>query len=470
MPKTFRNLWPQIAGFEPLLAAYRAARRGKRGTRQVARFELRCEEHLLRLQQELESGRYRPGPYHSFVVYEPKRRVISAAPFRDRVVHHALCRAIEPIWEARFIHHSYACRSGKGTHRALDAAQHLIRGHRYVLRCDVEQFFPSVDHRVLFGQFARHIGDVRTLDLIERILEGGQDVLRAEYRQVYFPGDDLFAALRLRGLPIGNLTSQFWANVMLHDLDMFAARAALPRLRALLRRLHALRRRSDDAAALARGDHRAAGRAAAHHARDAGAGRGDGGGRAVPRLDALPRPAAAAQAQRGPLPQALAAPLRGVRRREGRPRAAHGQCAGLGGARGPRQHTRAAAERAGADHPARGAVSESPIFVRTHDLLLWLIPAVGRLPRSQRPVLGRAVQEAALALQQHLTSAALGSEPLEDLRRADVALALLRARLRLCYELRLISVGQYKHVAGQIAEVGRLLGGWLRRVQQTAAP
>lgn len=223
MPKTFRNLWPQLVSFENLLAAYRAARRGKRGSPQVARFELRCEEHLLRLQDELQSGRYRPGAYHTFVVYEPKRRVISAAPFRDRVVHHALCRVIEPIWEARFHGRSYACRRGRGTHRALDVAQCYIRGHRYVLRCDVEQFFPSIDHEVLRSQLARHIADTRTLDLIDRILAGGAHLLRDEYRMVYFPGDDLFAPLRPRGLPIGNLTSQFWANVVLHDLDMFVA-------------------------------------------------------------------------------------------------------------------------------------------------------------------------------------------------------------------------------------------------------
>jgi len=166
---------------------------------------------------------FQPGPYHTFVVYEPKRRVISAAPFRDRVVHHALCRALEPIWEARFHARSFACRRGRGTHAALDAAQHGIRGHRYVLRCDVEQFFPSVDHAVLRGQLARHIADRRALDLIDRILAGGAAVLRDEYRLVYFPGDDLFAANRPRGLPIGNLTSQFWANVVLHDLDMFVA-------------------------------------------------------------------------------------------------------------------------------------------------------------------------------------------------------------------------------------------------------
>lgn len=110
-------------------------------------------------------------------------------------------------------------------------------------------------------------------------------------------------------------------------------------------------------------------------------------------------------------------------------------------------------------------MSESPIFVRVYDLLLWLIPAVEKFPRSQRPVLGRAVQEAALALQEHLTTAGLSSAPLEALERADVALALLRTRLRLCYDLRLLSPGQYEHVSRQVAEVGRLLGGWRKAVK-----
>lgn len=113
--------------------------------------------------------------------------------------------------------------------------------------------------------------------------------------------------------------------------------------------------------------------------------------------------------------------------------------------------------------------SESPIFVRTYDLLLWLLPTVRKFPRDQRPGLGRAVEQAALALQEHLTAAALGSDPASDLQRADVDLALLRHRLRLCYDLRLISIGQYQHVSAQAAEIGRLLGGWRRRIQQTAA-
>ena len=112
-------------------------------------------------------------------------------------------------------------------------------------------------------------------------------------------------------------------------------------------------------------------------------------------------------------------------------------------------------------------MNESPIFIRTYDLLLWLIPTVERFPRSQRHALGRAVQEAALALHSHLTAAAISADPGPPLEGADVALALLRTRLRLCYDLRLISLGQYEHAGRQVAEVGRLLGGWRWRLLQT---
>jgi len=125
MPKTFKNLYPQVHSFENLYRAYRKARRGgKRKHAAVAAFEYHLEENLWALHAELRDRIYRPGPYRNFVVgpwrrgrlWAPKRRVISAAPFRDRVVHHALCNVIQPIFEARFIHDSYACRVGKGTH------------------------------------------------------------------------------------------------------------------------------------------------------------------------------------------------------------------------------------------------------------------------------------------------------------------------------------------------------------------
>lgn len=222
MPKTFKQLYEQIYPFEHVLAAYRRARRGKRGRTDVATFEFRYEEQLLQLATELREEHYRPGAYRSFAITESgKRRVISAAPFRDRVVHHALCALLEPIWEPRFIRDSYASRRRKGTHAALERAQHFARGYRYALQVDIKQFFPSIDHAILRSILVRHIADERIMHLIDLILAGGADTLRNEYAMVYFPGDDLFAANRPRGLPIGNQTSQFWANCYLHPLDLF---------------------------------------------------------------------------------------------------------------------------------------------------------------------------------------------------------------------------------------------------------
>jgi len=222
MPKTFKHLYPQVYEFENLYQAFRKARKGgKRKKEQVAAFELDLETNLWQLHQELRAGSYRPGPYHNFYVQERKRRLISAAPFRDRVLHHALCRVIQPIFERRFIADSYACREGKGTHRALDRAQAFARRRKYVLQCDVRQFFPSIDHQILRDFLAHHIADEQVLGLIDRILASGAGVLSDVYRMAWFPGDDLFAAARPRGLPIGNLTSQHWANVYLDRLDHF---------------------------------------------------------------------------------------------------------------------------------------------------------------------------------------------------------------------------------------------------------
>lgn len=117
--KTYKHLYEEITSFENLYLSYRRARRGKCQVATVAEFELQLETNLLRLQEELVSLTYQPGEYHNFYIYEPKRRLVSAAPFRDRVVHHALCRVIEPIWESRFIYHCYACRIDKGTHAAV---------------------------------------------------------------------------------------------------------------------------------------------------------------------------------------------------------------------------------------------------------------------------------------------------------------------------------------------------------------
>ena len=206
------------------MLAYRKAGKGKRGIGSVAAFEYRLEDNLLILRAELTGQTYRPGPYTSFFIHEPKRRLISAAPFRDRVVHHALCNLIEPLFERGFIGDSYANRAGKGTHRALARCQQLARRYGYALQIDVEQFFPAIDHAILRRILAAKISDERVLWLVDRILASGAGVLAEAYQMRWFDGDDLLAANRPRGLPIGNLTSQFWANCYLHDLDNFVKR------------------------------------------------------------------------------------------------------------------------------------------------------------------------------------------------------------------------------------------------------
>ena len=125
--KCYKNLYPCIASFPNLYQAFRAARRGKRDRAAVAAFEFDLESNLLALAGELREKTYQPGNYTSFYIYEPKRRLVSAAPFRDRVVHHRHCQVNEPIWEAHFVDSSYACRVGMGTHRALDQPHVCVR-------------------------------------------------------------------------------------------------------------------------------------------------------------------------------------------------------------------------------------------------------------------------------------------------------------------------------------------------------
>lgn len=163
MAKTYKNLYSRIANFENLHAAYLKARRGKRYKPDVLQFSTNLETNLLALREELLGKTYRTGDYYVFNIYEPKKRIVAALPFRDRVVHHALCNVIEPIWEARFIHDSYACRVGKGTHAGADRVTQFLRrakrewGQVYVLKLDIKSYFPSVDHSVLLGLLDKRI-------------------------------------------------------------------------------------------------------------------------------------------------------------------------------------------------------------------------------------------------------------------------------------------------------------------------
>ncbi len=217
--KRFSNLWQQLISFENLLNAFHKAALGKGYQPCVLQFTQNLEHNLLTLQESLRSQTYSPGPYLTFFVYEPKKRMISAAPFADRIVHHCLMNTIAPVFEATFIQQSYANQVGKGTHRAIRAVQNAMRLHRYVLHCDIRKYFASIDHQILKSIIRRKIKDPHVLRLIDLIIDHSNP---QEWVLDYFPGDDLFTPIeRRKGLPIGNLTSQYFANIYLNDFDHF---------------------------------------------------------------------------------------------------------------------------------------------------------------------------------------------------------------------------------------------------------
>ena len=211
MAKTYNNLYPEIYSFQNLLDAYRKARRNKRYKEDVLQFSAHLEERLISIQNDLIYKTYKLGSYREFYVYDPKLRLIMAAPFRDRVMHHALCNVIEPIFEKRFINDSYACRTGKGTHNGVMRTIEFIRtakekyGEVYCFKGDVSKFFMSVNHGILKKLPYKRIHCRETLWLLDQIIRSTAD-----------QGD-----LNPKGMPVGNLTSQLFANIYLSELDYF---------------------------------------------------------------------------------------------------------------------------------------------------------------------------------------------------------------------------------------------------------
>lgn len=186
---------------------------GKRSRVDVMAFERKLEDNLFALRDDLASGRYQHGLYEPFTVFDPKQRSIHKATVRDRLVHQAVVNVIEPCFERRFIHDSFSCRVGKGTHAAINRLRCFLRRASrndamtvYALKCDVRQFFAYIDHDILLQLLARQVHDPRTLALLRRIVES-------------------FFVTPGKGLPLGNLTSQLFANVYLHELDHFVKHA-----------------------------------------------------------------------------------------------------------------------------------------------------------------------------------------------------------------------------------------------------
>lgn len=212
MKRKSKNIYEKICSFENLYFAYIKARKGKRYKDEILRFGENQEELLLQLQKELLDETYCHGEYHEFIVCDSKKRNIKAAPFRDRIVHHAFCNVVVPIFENGFIYDSYACRKGKGTHGAVTRLRKFLRSAYetndekcrggYCLQGDVSKYFDNVDHRILFELLGKKISDEKTLRLAEMIIKST-------------------CTKEGKGIPIGNLTSQFFANLYLNELDQF---------------------------------------------------------------------------------------------------------------------------------------------------------------------------------------------------------------------------------------------------------
>ncbi len=212
-------MYQAITSLENLFTAWQEFRRGKRSNPDVQLFERHLEDNSFRLHWELSSRSYRHRPYHRFQVFDPKHRIIHKAEVRDRVVHHAIYRKLAPLFEPSFIFDSYSCRIGKGTHAAVERLEKFVRqvsknytGPCWALKCDIRKFFDSIDHARLFTAIQRKVSDADTLGLLRNVIQsfgvGGKFAERERERA--------------HGIPIGNLTSQLFANVYMDAFDHFA--------------------------------------------------------------------------------------------------------------------------------------------------------------------------------------------------------------------------------------------------------
>lgn len=197
------KLIERIADLENLQLAYYKAKKGKTGKREVIEYEKRLQDNLQNLQQQIVSGNVDIGNYRYFTIYDPKKRLICAAPFGQRILHHALMNICHPFFEKAQISDSYASRVGKGTYAALDRAKRFNQRNKWFLKLDFRKYFDNIDHMVLQKQLCGLFKDMRLLTIFENILEG-------------------YSTLQSRGVPIGNLTSQYFANHYLSPADHYA--------------------------------------------------------------------------------------------------------------------------------------------------------------------------------------------------------------------------------------------------------
>ncbi|MEG2001310.1 MAG: reverse transcriptase/maturase family protein [Evtepia sp.] len=224
--KTIRNIYPQIYDYENLYKAWESARKGKKYRDEVLTFSNNLESNLIDIQNHMIYKTYHVGRYRPFYVYEPKKRLVMALPFRDRVVQWAIYRKLFPLLETQFIFDSYACRKGKGVHAAANRLQYwLCQTERkqekyYYLKLDISKYFYRVDHAILMNIIGQKIQDEDLKQILSEIINC--EDMKFGLPSGASPGevtDD--AWLDDVGMPIGNLTSQLFANLYLNELDQF---------------------------------------------------------------------------------------------------------------------------------------------------------------------------------------------------------------------------------------------------------
>ncbi len=208
--RRYGNIYDKICDLENLSLAFYKVSKGRRYYGDILQYKDALEENLIALQNKLVNKTYAPSPYRTFMLYEPKKRVIYVSPIKDRVVHHAVMNVVEPIWNNLFIHDSYACRTDKGTHAGVVRTVDFLRRSRqerekvYCLKCDITKFFPSINHHIMLKIIGKKIKCRNTLWLFERIIFNNSD-----------DRDDPES----KDMPIGNLISQWGANLYLNELD-----------------------------------------------------------------------------------------------------------------------------------------------------------------------------------------------------------------------------------------------------------
>lgn len=222
-----------IFNFQNLLKAYYQCRKRKRKTANATKFEFNFEGELFKLEQELINHNYKPSRSICFVIVNHKSREVFAADFRDRIVHHLLINYLQPIWEKKFIYHSYSCRNNKGPlcafknlKKAIKCVSKNFSVPAYYLQLDISAFFMSLNKNILLEIIKRHIKNPEIIWLTEKIIS--QDPTENFHKKGNIklfdsipPNKSLFKIPKNQGLPIGNLTSQFFANVYLNELDQF---------------------------------------------------------------------------------------------------------------------------------------------------------------------------------------------------------------------------------------------------------